>query len=64
MTLMAACGPPGGGRNVISPRLLKHFRYVCSYSMYLTLRCVIAIDSTLYTLFDDPMFIKSHKSKA
>ncbi|XP_067943512.1 dynein axonemal heavy chain 6-like [Watersipora subatra] len=25
MTFAAACAPPGGGRNVVNPRLLKHF---------------------------------------
>ncbi|KAM9316864.1 dynein axonemal heavy chain 14 [Gastrophryne carolinensis] len=30
VSLIAACAPPGGGRNEISPRLLKHF---CMFSL-------------------------------
>jgi dynein heavy chain len=30
MTIAAACAPPGGGRNPISPRLLRHF---CMFSI-------------------------------
>ncbi|KAK3092231.1 hypothetical protein FSP39_000084 [Pinctada imbricata] len=30
VNVVAACGPPGGGRNNISPRLLKHF---CTFAL-------------------------------
>lgn len=29
MTLCAACGPPGGGRQEVSPRFLRHFTLLC-----------------------------------
>ncbi|CAG5929115.1 unnamed protein product [Menidia menidia] len=29
MTIAAACAPPGGGRNPVSPRLIRHFSMLC-----------------------------------
>ncbi|BFZ25685.1 hypothetical protein BsWGS_28724 [Bradybaena similaris] len=29
VTLSAACAPPGGGRNPVSPRMLRHFSMLC-----------------------------------
>ena len=26
-TIVAACGPPTGGRHVINPRVIRHFRF-------------------------------------
>ncbi|XP_059155726.1 dynein axonemal heavy chain 6-like isoform X2 [Physella acuta] len=29
VTLSAACAPPGGGRNLVSPRMFRHFSMLC-----------------------------------
>ena len=42
VTIIAACGPPGGGRNPVSPRLLKNFWWVQKCSNDLTLNVQIA----------------------
>lgn len=39
VTVVAACGPPGGGRNAVSPRLLKNF-WLVNQLIFLSLQFV------------------------
>ncbi|XP_071942686.1 dynein axonemal heavy chain 6-like [Antedon mediterranea] len=42
VTLVAACAPPGGGRNPVTPRLMRHFSMFC---------IPVATDHTLKQIF-------------
>ena len=63
VNVVAACGPPGGGRNPISPRLLKNFWSVVhagSDSVWFSYKHICAMRQKFQGVHISGMGIVSH----